>query len=68
MGYWTSVEERLPESGDVVMAFPVSIPRGRPRVARFHTSTDGRPYWVCPYSGADFAVDYWMPLPEPPET
>lgn len=67
---WISVEERLPEDGDSVLV----IVNGRYGNIKFVNAIcmatySGDEGWIIDnyeeWYGAE--VDYWMPLPEPPE-
>ena len=68
---WISVEDRLPDNGDVVLV----IANGNPRTnIRLHNATLIASYWqdegwiVDGYEYWDaICVSHWMPLPELPE-
>lgn len=62
-GEWISVEERLPEPLERVVAFDS---RGNMFTAVYISHMTGKNAWCSPlcYCGE---VTHWMPLPEPPE-
>lgn len=72
---WISVEDRLPNYGDVVLIFETGYWAMGANVARFVRDevrdNNKRPYsWYAPqgpmhWLGQD--VSHWMPLPEPPD-
>ena len=68
---WISVEERLPEKGDLVLV----IANGKPRDnITLHNATLIVSFWADEgwiadgFEGWDkLVVSHWMPLPEPPK-
>lgn len=62
MPEWISVKERLPEKGQVVLAFGTRSAT----TGQFHGVTTKPNYWR--WKGNTIKhVSHWMPLPEPPE-
>lgn len=59
---WISVEERLPEKGDVVL----TVWRGEIEFARYTPHRLGWYNLTARYDSPN-AVTHWMPLPEPPK-
>lgn len=59
---WISVEERLPEKGDVVLA----MWHGEMEFARYAPHRLGWYNLATRYDSPN-AVTHWMPLPEPPK-
>ena len=55
---WISVDERLPENNDKVLAFTLS---GKYAVARYDQR---RQCWIA---AGNLTVTHWMPLPDVPE-
>ena len=55
---WISVQEKLPESNDKVLAFTLS---GKYAVARYDQR---RRCWIA---AGNLTVTHWMPLPDVPE-
>lgn len=55
---WISVQEKLPESNDKVLAFTLS---GKYAVARYDQR---RQCWIA---AGNLTVTHWMPLPAPPK-
>lgn len=49
---WVSVEERLPEPGDLIVYADNTV--------------WGYQYGICRVCGKEKAFDYWMPLQDPP--
>ena len=72
---WISVEDRLPENGETVLAVK-QLKDGRRNIClaycireheHFDVETETKvksPYWVC---GGNNKIIYWMPLPGLPE-
>lgn len=59
---WISVEERLPEKGNVVLA----IWHGEIEIARYTPHRLGWYNFTTRYDSPN-AVTHWMPLPKPPK-
>ena len=66
---WTSVEERLPEEGELVVFIP-TINKGSMYVGKLsHTGAHGGVLFENRQGRTTmkYYAKYWMPLPEPPE-
>ena len=66
---WIPVTERLPEEGDVVLAWtPTSRICNRFGVCLIHKNRDD-PDWIMWDDGSGMYGDatHWMPLPDPPQ-
>lgn len=60
---WISVEERLPDEGNPVLAVDRNK-RGSEVVASYFNKEN--PYWELCWDSWPVNVTHWMPLPEPP--
>jgi Protein of unknown function (DUF551) len=59
---WISVEDRLPEHGDEVIATNGELVKS----SYFHMWDNGPSWSMCGHNLKQSPVKYWMPMPKPP--
>lgn len=57
--HWVSVEDELPQNGEMVMIYDGAI--------GFGCQEKGAWEWVDTFESGPAKVTHWMPLPEPPQ-
>ena len=75
MAEWISVEERLPEIGQIVIIYAVGTTVGfnkgigRVEMSQFYRGLNNNARWngLPGYFLKDHEITHWMPLPEPPQ-
>jgi len=64
---WTRVKDQLPEVQETVLGYDVFYDTIRLCIwDGDSTDDDGKPWLQDTAGGDDYSIQYWMPLPNPP--